>query len=138
MLTLTYPRYSCFPCSYPHVIVTPDGNLAVAAKSSLVKYNRVGDGSTQGTRFNKAWQWPDRPGAAWVYPQTGELAQLGRKREIKIYVAGRSHVLGRWLRALALFWHGLACTLGSILLAPQLNLLTATVHSAALLQARAS
>lgn len=59
-----------YPMStYPHAIVTPDGGLAVAAKSSLVKYNRLGDGTTQGTRFQKAWSWPDRPGAAWVYPQ---------------------------------------------------------------------
>ena len=59
-----------FPMStYPHVLVTPDGGLVVAAKSSLVKYARVGDGSVQGTRFQKVHQWGNRPGAAWVYPQ---------------------------------------------------------------------
>lgn len=27
----------------------------------------------QGTSFKKAFAWPDRPGAGFVYPQTGAL-----------------------------------------------------------------
>lgn len=51
----------------PQVFVTPDGGLAVAAKSSLVKYNRVGT-TAKDTRFipDPSYKWPNRPGAGWV------------------------------------------------------------------------
>ncbi|KAI7836014.1 hypothetical protein COHA_010098 [Chlorella ohadii] len=84
--------FEAFPMStYPHVIVTPDGALcytyslesspglaffisgvAIAAKKSLVKYARQGDGSLMGTSFKKVSAWPERPGPGWVYPQTGQ------------------------------------------------------------------
>jgi hypothetical protein len=66
-----------FPQStYPHVLLLPDGGVAVVAKKSLVKYARQGDGSLTGTSFKRVSAWPDRPGPGLVYPQTGQAILL--------------------------------------------------------------
>ena len=60
---------AAFPQStYPTVGVLPDGNLFVSAKKSLYKYVRTDNWFT----FKKAYRLPDRPGAPWAYPNTGQ------------------------------------------------------------------
>jgi hypothetical protein len=55
--------------TYPFVVVTPDGNLAVSAGRLLWKYNWVDT-----NQWIKAFEFQPRPGAPWSYPQTGERA----------------------------------------------------------------
>ncbi|KAL4856170.1 Aldehyde oxidase 1 [Chlorella vulgaris] len=63
---------AAFPIhTYPHVLLTPDGGLAVSAGKLMVKYARTGP-----TTFAKTYDYPSRPGAPWSYPQTGVGALL--------------------------------------------------------------
>lgn len=64
---MTEQLYDAFPIhTYPHVILTPDGGVAVSAGKLLVKYDRSGPDT-----FTKAYSLESRPGHPWSYPQTG-------------------------------------------------------------------
>ncbi|PSC76751.1 kelch domain-containing [Micractinium conductrix] len=64
--------HEAFPIhTYPHVVLLPDGGLAMSAGKTLVKYDQTGEES-----FARAYPMEDRPGPPWSYPQTGQGTPL--------------------------------------------------------------
>ncbi|EFN50720.1 hypothetical protein CHLNCDRAFT_142582 [Chlorella variabilis] len=60
-LTAAWPVHT-----YPHLVLLPDGKVAVSSGTLLMLYQRTGPFT-----FDKVLDLPPRPGAPWSYPQTG-------------------------------------------------------------------